>query len=103
MLPAGSSRNPVRSRWPGVRSDRERGGHVRRYLIVANRTLLGDPLLARVKECVAAGPCEFHIVVPATHAPGPFAQLEHRDHAFAGKRLEEGLARFRALGIEVVG
>jgi hypothetical protein len=76
---------------------------VRRYLIVANRTLLGDPLLARVKECVAAGPCEFHIVVPATHAPGPFAQLEHRDHAFAGKRLEEGLARFRALGIEVVG
>ncbi len=76
---------------------------MRRYLIVANRTLLGAPLLARVKECLAAGPCEFHLVVPATHAPGPFSQLEHRDHAFALRRLEEGLARFRALGIEVVG
>jgi hypothetical protein len=84
------------------RLERE-GVTVRRYLIVANQTLLGAPLLARVKECLAAGPCEFHLVVPATHAPGPFAQLEHRDHAFAVKRLQEGLARFGALGIDVVG
>src|SRR3954452_14955247 len=38
----------VRTRGPGVRSDREKGVPMRRYLIVANQTLLGDPLLARV-------------------------------------------------------
>jgi hypothetical protein len=76
---------------------------VRRYLIVANQTLLGDPLFARVKECLAAGPCEFHLVVPATHAPGRAVQTESRDHAFAAKRLADGLERFRALGVEVEG
>jgi hypothetical protein len=76
---------------------------MRRYLVVANQTLLGDPLLARVSECVAAGPCQFHIVVPASHAPGPTWQTESRDHAFAAKRLNEALDRFRALGAEVDG
>lgn len=76
---------------------------MRRYLIVANRTLLGDPLLARVRHCLEAGPCQFHIVVPATHAPGPPAQLDSRDHAYAAIRLDEGLERFRAIGADVVG
>lgn len=76
---------------------------MRRYLIVANQTLLGDPLLARVRECLAAGPCSFHLVVPATHAPGKAWQLEHRDHAYAVERLEQGLDRFRALGVDVEG
>jgi GABA permease len=76
---------------------------MRRYLIVANQTLLGEPLLGRVRECIAAGPCSFHLVVPATHAPGPSWQLEHRDHAYAAERLQQGLERFRALGIAVEG
>ena len=76
---------------------------MRRYLIVANQTLLGEPLLGRVRECLAAGPCSFHLVVPATHAPGPAWQLEHRDHAYAGERLGQGLERFRALGADVQG
>jgi hypothetical protein len=76
---------------------------MRRYLIVANQTLLGDPLLARVRQCLDAGPCQFHIVVPATHAPGRAAQLDSRDHAYAEARLEEGLTRFRTLGADVVG
>lgn len=76
---------------------------MRRYLVVANQTLLGDPLLDRVRECIAAGPCRFHLVVPATHAPGRAGQYEGRDHAFAAARLNDGLARFRALGIEVEG
>ncbi|HEX3621378.1 MAG TPA: hypothetical protein VHT97_03585 [Acidimicrobiales bacterium] len=33
---------------------------MRRYLVVANRTLLGDPSLGRLKECLAAGACQFH-------------------------------------------
>ena len=76
---------------------------MRRYLIVANQTLLGDPLLGRVKECLAAGPCQFHIVVPATHAPGRAVQLESRDRPYAAARLQEGLERFRALGADVEG
>ena len=76
---------------------------MRRYLVVANQTLLGDQLLARMQECLAAGPCQFHLVVPATHAPGRAMQTESRDRAFAAERLREGLERFRALGIEVEG
>lgn len=76
---------------------------MRRYLIVANQTLLGEPLLARVRECIAAGPCQFHIVVPATHAPGRAAQREGLDRAFAAQRLSDGLDRFRALGVEAEG
>lgn len=76
---------------------------MRRYLIVANQTLLGDPLLDRVRECLAAGPCQFHVVVPATHAPGVAAHREDRDRAFAAKRLADGLERFRALGVDVEG
>lgn len=76
---------------------------MRHYLIVANQTLLGDPLLARVTECMAAGPCDFHVVVPATHAPGRPVQVEARDWAFAARRLRDGLERFRALGAEVEG
>jgi hypothetical protein len=76
---------------------------MRRYLVVANQTLLGDPLLGRIRECLAAGPCQFHLVVPATHAPGRSLQTESRDRAFALKRLQEGLERFRALGAEVEG
>jgi hypothetical protein len=76
---------------------------MRRYLVVANQTLLGDPLLARIHECLAAGPSQFHLVVPATHAPGRAAQTESRDRAYATQRLADGLERFRALGIEVEG
>lgn len=76
---------------------------MRRYLIVANQTLLGEPLLAKVRECLLVGPCEFHLVVPATHAPGHAWQLEHRDHGLAATRLQQGLDRFRSLGLEVEG
>lgn len=76
---------------------------MRRYLVVANQTLLGEALLARVRECIAAGPCQFHLVVPATHAPGRVMQTEGRDRAYALQRLRDGLDRFRALGIAVEG
>jgi len=44
------------------------GGAVRRCLVVANQTLGGDQLLARVRERMSAGPCHFHVLVPATPA-----------------------------------
>ena len=76
---------------------------MRRYLVVANRTLLGDPLLARIKECLAVGPCQFHLVVPASHAGDRAMWTEGRDRALAAQRLAEGLERFRALGADTVG
>jgi len=41
---------------------------VRRCLVVANQTLGGDQLLACVRERMRAGPCHFHVLVPATPA-----------------------------------
>jgi hypothetical protein len=76
---------------------------MRRYLVVANQTLLGGPLLARIGECLAAGPCQFHLVVPAHHARDRAVWTEGHDHAVAEARLAEGLERFRAMGADVVG
>lgn len=39
---------------------------VRRYLVVANETLAEDVIPGLVAERVAAGPSEFHVLVPAT-------------------------------------
>jgi flavin-binding protein dodecin len=39
---------------------------VKRYLIVANETLAGDVIPTLVAKRVAAGPAEFHLLVPAT-------------------------------------
>ncbi len=76
---------------------------MRRYLVVANQTLLGDLLLGRIRECLAGGPCHFHLVVPATHAHGGLLQTESHDRALAVERLRAGLDRFRALGADVEG
>lgn len=76
---------------------------MRRYLVVANQTLLGDPLLGRIQECLAAGPCQFHLVVPATHVPGKVTWTEGHDQAVARERLDQALERFRALGADVEG
>lgn len=76
---------------------------MRRYLIVANQTLLGDLLLGRIRQCLASGPCQFHLVVPATHVPGRAVWTEGHDRAVAVGRLEEALERFRALGVVVEG
>jgi hypothetical protein len=45
---------------------------VRCYLVVANQTLGGDRLHEIVRTRMNAGPCRFHVLVPAT----PAAQLE---------------------------
>jgi hypothetical protein len=39
---------------------------MRRYLIVANQTLGGDQLSAKLAEYMRAGPCRFYLVAPVT-------------------------------------
>jgi hypothetical protein len=41
---------------------------VRRYLVVANQTLGGDQLVGVIRERMAAGASQFHLLVPATPA-----------------------------------
>jgi GABA permease len=74
---------------------------MRRYLVVANRTLGGEHLLDAVRQRMADGPCSFHIVVPASHPSS--AWTEGEVVAMAQKRLDDALARFTELGATATG
>ena len=76
---------------------------MRRYLVVANQTLCGERLLAEIHRRAAAGPCQFHVVVPATHARDHMVWTEGHDRVIAHGRLTEALERFRADGVVVDG
>jgi hypothetical protein len=76
---------------------------MRRYLVVANQTLGGEPLDEAVKGCLAAGPASFHVVVPATQPRDHAVWTEGEARALAQRRLEAALDRFRSLGAEVEG
>lgn len=76
---------------------------MRRYLVVANQTLLGERLLAEIRDRLQAGPCRFHVVVPATHGRDHAVWTEGHDCVIAQERLTEALERFRAEGAVVDG
>ena len=76
---------------------------MRRYLVVANQTLGGEHLEAKVRECLAAGPSSFYVLVPATPPQDHLTWVEGEARALAQERLDRALARFRALGAEVDG
>jgi hypothetical protein len=69
-----------------LQSPRERA-HV---LVIANQTVLGEPLLAAIRERGASGPVDFTILIPA-------------DAEGAGRRLREVCARMGAEGINASG
>ena len=71
---------------------------MRRYLVVANETLLGMPLTEEVKRRVeeAQGDCAIHIVVPASHGMGMWTLGQAT--AKAARQLEHGEARFKGMG-----
>ncbi len=87
---------------------------VRRHLIIANQTLAGDLIPRLVAERVAAGPAEFHLLVPASRsrdtqrlltgvadpmsgftvvAPEDLATARLRDRSDAEARLDTFLER----------
>ena len=76
---------------------------MRRYLVVANQTLGGGHLEAKVAECLKEGPCTFHVVVPATHPNDHLAWTEGEAHRLARERLERALDWFKSLGAECTG
>lgn len=73
-----------------------------RYLVVANQTLGGEPLLSRIRELARSGESTFHVVVPAT-PPADHAWTEGEARAVAGGRLADALRRFDEVDIEASG
>lgn len=76
---------------------------MRRYLVVSNQTLSSQALADKVRECLDAGPCHFHVVVPATHTNDHVTWTEGHDRAIARRRLEAALERFAELGADADG
>lgn len=75
---------------------------MRRYLVVSNQTLTSEVLVEKVRSCLAEGPSQFHLVVPATHADhGSWS--EGHDRAAAAERLASTLDRLREAGAAVEG
>jgi hypothetical protein len=65
-------------------------------LVIANETVVGDPLLDRIRERAARSPASFLIICPQSD-PG---RAEHPD---AERRLRRALAILRAEGIDAHG
>lgn len=76
---------------------------MKRYLVVANQTLGGEHLAEAVRERMAAGPSEFHVVVPATHPPDHATYTEGAAEAHSREALDKGLARLAELGAKATG
>ena len=85
-----------------------------RYLIVANQTIGGEELTAKLDELTSAGPSTFTFLVPVTDSEGTqqwdFPPIDRHipdahgiARALAEGRLEHELARLRRSGIEVSG
>jgi len=66
---------------------------MRRYLVVAHRTLGGDHLIEHVRSLRAEGPCRFLLLVPVEH-PSDHMWTEEEVNAAARRKLQEGLDRF---------
>jgi hypothetical protein len=69
---------------------------MRRYLVVANRTLGGHHLVERIRRAIADEPSDFHIVVPVPNA------TDDVDRA-AQRRLAAQLEQLTGLGAEASG
>jgi hypothetical protein len=85
-----------------------------RYLIVANQTLGGDHLVARITKLLDEGPVTLRLAVPVTDAEGshqwdypPTDRYIPDAHqiatVLAQERLQRELARLRGLGVDVDG
>lgn len=74
---------------------------MKRYLVVAHDTATSAALLDTLRDRAAAGPCSFHLVIPVKHPPGVWT--EGQVMAAARARLDDVLAQYTAMGLEVTG
>ena len=71
---------------------------MRRYLIVAHKTLGGDHLMGHVRSLRTEGPCRFLLLVPVEH-PADHTWTEGEIAVAARRKLQEGLDLFHDAGI----
>jgi hypothetical protein len=64
-------------------------------LVVANQTVLGEPLLARIRERAAEGPAGFLIISPQGEGEGSYEEAE--------RRLLRAVTLLRSEGLDVHG
>jgi hypothetical protein len=64
-------------------------------LVVANQTVLGEPLLAKIRERAARGPTSFLIISPQGGAEGSYEEAE--------RRLLRAVTLLRSEGLDVHG
>jgi hypothetical protein len=78
---------------------------MRRYFVLANQTLFEETLEAAIRERMAQGPSQFHLIVPASPPPrkGFKAWTDGEATAIARGRMEEMLERLRGLGADCDG
>ena len=72
------------------------GAEEKNVLVIANETVVGEPLLAKIRERAAAGPASFLIISPQSD---PTAG----DHPEADRRLKRALSQLRHEGIDAHG
>jgi hypothetical protein len=72
------------------------GPDEKNVLVIANETVLGEPLLEKIRERAAAGPASFLIMSPQSD---PNAG----EHPEAERRLKRALGQLRGEGIDVHG
>lgn len=87
----------------GPSAPREQDKPPRRYLVVANLTACGEQLAGKIRRSLRAGPCRFHLVVPASADPRRLTWTEGEVVQAARTRLKQALSVFRALGADVSG
>jgi hypothetical protein len=74
---------------------RAEGGEAN-VLVIANETVIGEPLLARIRERAERGPASFLIISPQSDP-------NRGDHPEAERRLRRALAILRGQGIDAHG
>jgi GABA permease len=65
-------------------------------LVIANETVVGDPLLNKIRERAAKGPASFLVISPQSDATAS-------EHPEAERRLRRAMTMLRGEGIEVHG
>ena len=76
--------------------DLESEGGPKNVLVVANETVIGEPLLARIRERAQRGPASFLMIAPQSDPT-------QADHPEAERRLRRALTILRADGIDAHG
>ena len=76
---------------------------MQRILVVANQTLGGEHLIAEVRARLSHGPCQFHVLVPASPPPEHATWTEGEATAMAKRNLAQALETFRRLGAKADG